>query len=53
METQGDHALKKFRLQQSAGKIMPTGFLGLKSCSDFRIHATQENQYLEAPVLPQ
>ena len=35
---------KKFSVQQSVGKIMAS-FLGLRRCSAFGIHATQDNHY--------
>ena len=41
----GSRTPKKFRVQQSAGKIMATVFLGLRRCSVFGIHATQDNHY--------
>ena len=41
----GSPTPKKFRVQQSAGKITATGFLGLRRCSAFGIHATQDEHY--------
>ena len=52
----GSPTPKKFCVEQIpvTGKIMAEVSLGLRSCSAFGIHATQENHsLLEIPMLPQ
>ena len=48
----GSPTPKKFREQQSAGKIKATVFFGLRRYSAFEIHATQDNHYWKH-LLPQ